>query len=104
MTARRNLKAAVMAATVITALTSVTASAEAGSRARSIDRSHHYGYAPAARDCAPINGPHGYYANAWCDGGFLTLEEQEFRYAKRLDIDRHAYRYRDGRRRLIRAN
>lgn len=20
------------------------------------------------RDCAPINGPYGYYANPWCDG------------------------------------
>lgn len=56
-----------------------------------------------ARDCTPIVGPHGYYGNAWCDGGFLTLEEQEYRHAKRLDIDRHAYRYRDGRRKLFRA-
>lgn len=41
--------------------------------------------------------------HACCDGGFLTFEEQEYRYAKRLDIGRHGYRYRDGRRKLIQA-
>lgn len=101
MTARRNFTAAAIAATLVTALTSVMAPAEAGSRVRAVERG--YDYAPRVRDCTPVNGPHGYYGNAWCDGGFLTLEEQEYRYAKRLDIGRHGHRYHHGRRKLFRA-
>ncbi|MEQ1669882.1 MAG: hypothetical protein ABL893_03395 [Hyphomicrobium sp.] len=97
MTARRTLAAAAFAATLLTSL----ASAEAGQRHAS--RDHDAGYAPTVRDCTPVNGPHGYYGNAWCDGGFLTLEEQEYRYAKRLDIDRHGFRHRHARRGLFRA-
>jgi hypothetical protein len=27
------------------------------------------------RDCAPINGPYGYYGNPWCDGGYKYAED-----------------------------
>jgi hypothetical protein len=29
----------------------------------------------AARDCTPYNGPHGYYGNPYCDGGFKYAED-----------------------------
>ena len=97
MTARRNLTAAAIAATLVTSL--AVSAAEAHPRGHV--RSHQY--APAVRDCTPVNGPHGYYGNPWCDGGFLTLEEQEYRTAKRLDINRHGHRYHHGRRSLFQA-
>jgi hypothetical protein len=29
----------------------------------------------AVEDCKPYNGPHGYYGNPWCDGGFKYAED-----------------------------
>lgn len=29
----------------------------------------------AERDCTPFNGPHGYYGNPWCDGGWKNAED-----------------------------
>lgn len=60
-------------------------------------RERHFERPPVAVDCRPYNGPYGYYGNPYCDGGFLTLEEQEDRYARGIRIyegDRRWYRWR----------
>lgn len=69
-------------AAVAVASFSLAANVDAGSSHKRKAQKREY----VERDCTPINGRYGYYGNPWCDGGFLTLEEQEMRRAHRLDI------------------
>jgi hypothetical protein len=61
------LVAAVAAAVALLA-TPIAADA-GGKKPRRDDRIQTYD------DCRPYNGPHGYYGNPWCDGGFKSAED-----------------------------
>ncbi len=84
------VKGILSAAALAVASLSFAAGADAGSHKRKAQKRVY-----VERDCTPINGRYGYYGNPWCDGGWLTLEEQELRRAHRIDIPlgRWGYRY-----------
>lgn len=60
-----------LAVLAIGAAALLSAPADAEARAKKHKRDDRV----ATRDCTPYNGPHGYYGNPWCDGGYKFAED-----------------------------